>query len=141
MAVTQGDRSWEHLLAARTRAGVGGGLEAILALAGDTALISFAGGFPDPQTFPTEKAALLLAEMADSGESAAFQRDVDLDEQCVAIVGILLERPLEPLVGFHQRLASDGALCRKSGALCIRLGFVSRTSVFKCFAWGARRQK
>lgn len=73
MAVTQGDRSWEHLFAARTRAGVGSGLEAILALAGDTALISFAGGFPDPQTFPTEKAALLLAEMADSGESAAFQ--------------------------------------------------------------------
>ena len=36
-------------------------------------LISFAGGFPDPLTFPRERAAALLAEFAAAGEASAFQ--------------------------------------------------------------------
>jgi 2-aminoadipate transaminase len=36
-------------------------------------LISFAGGFPDPRTFPRERAAELLAEFAETGEASAFQ--------------------------------------------------------------------
>jgi 2-aminoadipate transaminase len=36
-------------------------------------LISFAGGFPDPLTFPRERASALLQEFATAGESAAFQ--------------------------------------------------------------------
>jgi 2-aminoadipate transaminase len=36
-------------------------------------LISFAGGFPDPRTFPRERAAALLAEFAEAGEASAFQ--------------------------------------------------------------------
>src|SRR4051812_2001330 len=36
-------------------------------------LISFAGGFPDPETFPRARAAELLAEFAESGEVSAFQ--------------------------------------------------------------------
>ena len=36
-------------------------------------LISFAGGFPDPRTFPRERAAALLAEFAAEGEASAFQ--------------------------------------------------------------------
>lgn len=51
----------------------GDGIAAILALLGVPGLISFAGGFPDPATFPRERAATLLAEFAASGETSAFQ--------------------------------------------------------------------
>lgn len=56
MAVTPRTR-WSELFAERTRSGVGGGILEILALAADTKLIPFAGGFPDPQTFPAADAA------------------------------------------------------------------------------------
>lgn len=59
--------------AERTRGDVGEGIASVLALLGRTDLISFAGGFPDPQTFPRERAAALLAEFAAAGESTAFQ--------------------------------------------------------------------
>jgi 2-aminoadipate transaminase len=59
--------------AERTRGDVGEGIASVLALLGRADLISFAGGFPDPQTFPRERAASLLAEFAAAGESAAFQ--------------------------------------------------------------------
>src|SRR4051795_1388777 len=61
------------LFAARTRGDVGAGIADILALLGIPDLISFAGGFPDPLTFPRERAAALLAEFAESGETQAFQ--------------------------------------------------------------------
>src|SRR4249920_3797907 len=51
----------------------GDGIAAILSLLGVPGLISFAGGFPDPATFPRERAATLLAEFAASGETSAFQ--------------------------------------------------------------------
>jgi 2-aminoadipate transaminase len=63
----------ETLFAARTRGNVGDGIADILALLGVPGLISFAGGFPDPLTFPRERAAALLAEFAEAGESSAFQ--------------------------------------------------------------------
>jgi len=68
MAVTS-----ETLFAARTRGNVGAGIAEILALLGVPGLISFAGGFPDPVTFPRERAAALLAEFAEAGEASAFQ--------------------------------------------------------------------
>ena len=52
---------------------VGDGIAEILALLGVPGLISFAGGFPDPLTFPRERAAALLAEFAETGEASAFQ--------------------------------------------------------------------
>jgi 2-aminoadipate transaminase len=73
MAVTPAPRAWEDLFAARTRGGVGEGIAEILALLEVPGLISFAGGFPDPRTFPRERAAQLLAEFAESGEAVAFQ--------------------------------------------------------------------
>jgi 2-aminoadipate transaminase len=73
MAVTREARSWNDLFAARTRAGVGAGLADILALAGDTTLIPFAGGFPDAQTFPGAAAATLLAELVAVGDASALQ--------------------------------------------------------------------
>jgi 2-aminoadipate transaminase len=64
MAVRQ---AWEF--AERTRAGAGDGIAAILGLLGNPDLISFAGGFPDPRTFPAERVAALIGEM----DASAFQ--------------------------------------------------------------------
>jgi 2-aminoadipate transaminase len=66
-------RSWSDLFASRTRAEVGEGLAAILALAGNTEIISFAGGFPDPRTFPGERAAIVLSELVAAGDASALQ--------------------------------------------------------------------
>jgi 2-aminoadipate transaminase len=73
MAVVRETPRWEQLFAARTRGDVGEGIATVLAFLGRPDLISFAGGFPDPLTFPRERAATLLAELAAAGESAAFQ--------------------------------------------------------------------
>lgn len=73
MKVSQETRSWNDLFAVRTRSGVGEGLAAILALAGNTEIISFAGGFPDPQTFPGERAATLMQELVSGGDVSALQ--------------------------------------------------------------------
>jgi 2-aminoadipate transaminase len=59
--------------ARRAGGDVGEGIAAILSLLGLPGLISFAGGFPDPSTFPRERAAELLGEFAASGETSAFQ--------------------------------------------------------------------
>jgi 2-aminoadipate transaminase len=66
MAVT---RVWETSFAARTRAGAGDGIAAILGLLGNPDLISFAGGFPDPRTFPSER----VAELVRGIDASAFQ--------------------------------------------------------------------
>jgi 2-aminoadipate transaminase len=71
MAVTT--PQWESLFATRTRADVGDGIAQVLAFLGVPGLISFAGGFPDPLTFPRERAAALLQEFAATGEVSAFQ--------------------------------------------------------------------
>jgi 2-aminoadipate transaminase len=73
MAVAGETPRWDRLFAARTRADVGEGIAAVLAFLGRPDLISFAGGFPDPLTFPRERASALLEEFAAGGESAAFQ--------------------------------------------------------------------
>jgi 2-aminoadipate transaminase len=73
VAVTPGTDRWEALYAARTRGEVGEGIAAVLALLGVPDVISFAGGFPDPQTFPRERVAALLGEFAVTGEATAFQ--------------------------------------------------------------------
>ena len=72
MGVTPETRRWDELFAARTR-GVGDGIAEILAFAAAPDLISFAGGFPDPLTFPRERASALLQEFAAGGEGTAFQ--------------------------------------------------------------------
>src|SRR4051812_38012566 len=65
--------SQRDLFAARTRGDVGEGIASVLAFLGLPDLISFAGGFPDPVTFPRERASALLQEFAAAGEAAAFQ--------------------------------------------------------------------
>src|SRR5690242_6878164 len=64
MAVTH---AWQF--AERTRAGAGDGIAAILGLLGNPDLISFAGGFPDPRTFPRDRVAELVREV----DAGAFQ--------------------------------------------------------------------
>src|SRR5437867_3679646 len=73
MAVSPETRSWEALFAARTRGDVGEGTAAVLSFLGLPGVISFAGGFPDPLTFPRDRASALLEEFAAAGESSAFQ--------------------------------------------------------------------
>src|SRR5213593_51751 len=73
MAVAPETRSWEALFAARTRGDVGEGIAAVLSFLGLPGVISFAGGFPDPLTFPRERASALLEEFAATGEASAFQ--------------------------------------------------------------------
>ena len=73
MAVAFDSARWEALAAVRTRGDVGDGIASVLALLGRPDLISFAGGFPDPETFPSGRVAALLQEFAATGESTAFQ--------------------------------------------------------------------
>ncbi|MDX6475392.1 MAG: 2-aminoadipate transaminase [Gaiellaceae bacterium] len=73
MAVTPEADRWEALYAARTRGDQGEGIAGVLALLGVPDLISFAGGFPDPETFPRQHVAALVAELAAAGEVSAFQ--------------------------------------------------------------------
>ncbi len=73
MAAVRETPRWDRLFAARTRGEVGEGIAAVLAFLGQPDLISFAGGFPDPLTFPRERASALLEGFAETAESAAFQ--------------------------------------------------------------------
>jgi 2-aminoadipate transaminase len=67
------EKTWDALAAARTRGDVGEGIASVLAMLGMPDLISFAGGFPDPRTFPRERISALLQEFAITGETSAFQ--------------------------------------------------------------------
>ena len=73
MAVTPEATRWERLFAARTQGDVGEGIAAVLAFLGRPDVISFAGGFPDPLTFPRDHTSALLEEFAAAGEVTAFQ--------------------------------------------------------------------
>ncbi len=73
MAVTPELGQWDRLVAARARGEAGDGIASVLALLGLPDLISFAGGFPDPETFPRERVAALFREFAETAEVTAFQ--------------------------------------------------------------------
>ncbi|HXV57036.1 MAG TPA: PLP-dependent aminotransferase family protein [Gaiellaceae bacterium] len=73
MAVEPTVRSWEELFAERTRGGAGDGLLQILAFASVKDVVSFAGGFPDPETFPGAIVADILRELAERGDATPFQ--------------------------------------------------------------------
>jgi 2-aminoadipate transaminase len=73
MRVLRETPRWDRLFAMRTRGDVGEGIAVVLGFLGEPDLISFAGGFPDPLTFPRERTSALLEEFAAAGESTAFQ--------------------------------------------------------------------
>lgn len=102
---------WDALLAARTRGEVGDGIASVLAFLGRPELISFAGGFPDPETFPRERVSTLFQELAASGEATAFQY-----APTRGLAGLLdaLAGRLETLQG---RRPADDELLITSGAI------------------------
>src|SRR4051812_24910688 len=83
--------AWQF--AERTRAGAGDGIAAILGLLGNPDLISFAGGFPDPRTFPADRVAQLVGEL----DASAFQYapTQGLEGTRDAIAGRLERRPAD----------------------------------------------
>src|SRR3954453_9986737 len=83
--------AWQF--AERTRAGAGDGIAAILGLLGNPDLISFAGGFPDPRTFPADRVAELVREL----DASAFQYapTQGLEGTRDAIAGRLERRPAD----------------------------------------------
>jgi 2-aminoadipate transaminase len=111
MTVVRETPRWDRLFAERTRGDVGEGITAVLAFLGRPDLISFAGGFPDPLTFPRERASALLAEFAAAGESAAFQYAPTRG----------LAGPLEAIAGrleaLQGRRPADDELVITSGAI------------------------
>ena len=76
MTTTEETQRWRDLFATRARGDIGGGILEILALAGNTELIPFAGGFPDPQTFPGAEAAAFLDLIVRDGDLSAFGRTI-----------------------------------------------------------------
>jgi 2-aminoadipate transaminase len=111
VAVTRETPRWDRLFAERTRGDVGEGIAAVLAFLGQPDLISFAGGFPDPLTFPRERASALLGEFDAAGESTAFQYAPTRG----------LAGPLEAIAGrleaLQGRRPADDELVITSGAI------------------------
>jgi 2-aminoadipate transaminase len=64
---------WSARLARRAHVLGGGEITAILALAGATDVITFSGGFPDPETFPTEILAGIAARLIAEDAAVALQ--------------------------------------------------------------------
>jgi 2-aminoadipate transaminase len=64
---------WSARLARRAQALGGGEITAILALAGATDVITFSGGFPDPQTFPSDILADIAAKLIAQDAAVALQ--------------------------------------------------------------------
>jgi 2-aminoadipate transaminase len=93
--------AWEF--AERTRAGAGDGIAAILGLLARPDLISFAGGFPDPRTFPADRVAELAREL----DATAFQYAPTQG----------LAGTLDAVAGRLDRRPEDGELMITSGGI------------------------
>ena len=66
-------RDWTASFARRARTLGGGEITAILALAGASDVITFSGGFPDPQTFPVDVLAGISARLLAQDAAVALQ--------------------------------------------------------------------
>ena len=111
MTVTSETVRWESLAAARTRGDVGEGIASVLALLGRPDVISFAGGFPDPATFPRERISSLLEEFVAAGELSAFQYAPTRG------LGGPLEAFADRLEALQGRRPADDELLITSGAI------------------------
>jgi 2-aminoadipate transaminase len=120
MAVTPLSRRWNELFAARTRGDAGDGIAVILGFLGNPELISFAGGFPDPATFPAERAAAILEELASAGDASAFQY---APTQGLAGTRDAIATRIESLQGVRP---ADGELLVTSGGMDA-LGLVAKS--------------
>ena len=109
-------RDWTASFARRARALGGGEITAILALAGASDVITFSGGFPDPQTFP----AGVLAEISGRllAEDAAVALQYSATEGLASLRNYLARR-LELLEGLRP---GPGELMVTSGGIdCMEL--------------------
>ena len=70
---TRGQHDWRASLARRARGLDAGEITAILALAGATDVITFSGGFPDPETFPTEVLTEISGRLLAQDAAVALQ--------------------------------------------------------------------
>jgi 2-aminoadipate transaminase len=111
VTITPETDRWSALAAARTRGDVGEGIASILALLGVPDLISFAGGFPDPETFPRERVSALLQEFVAAGEASAFQY-----APTRGLAGVL-DAFADRLEALQGRRPSDDELLITSGAI------------------------
>jgi 2-aminoadipate transaminase len=111
VAVTPELGRWDALLAARAHGAPDDGIASVLSLLDVPGLISFAGGFPDPETFPREQVAALFREFADDGESIAFQY-----AQTRGLAGAL-DALAGRLATLQGRRPADGELLITSGAI------------------------
>ncbi|MGH2700106.1 MAG: PLP-dependent aminotransferase family protein [Actinomycetota bacterium] len=73
MSRPQTKTRWDEAFARRTKANAAEGLASILALANATDLISFAGGFPDPSTFPGPALAEHFQRLVTDRDASALQ--------------------------------------------------------------------
>ena len=133
MAVQPAPRAWDDLFATRARGDIGEGIAEILAFLAVPDLISFAGGFPDPRTFPRERAAELLAEFAAAGEANAFQYAPTRG----------LAGPLDAIAGrielFQGRRPEDDELLITSGAIEALERSARRSSTRATSSWSRAR--
>lgn len=66
-------RARSDVFSRRSRIDLGGDIASILALANATDVISFGGGFPDPETFPGQEVADLLRDLIAANDSSTLQ--------------------------------------------------------------------
>src|SRR5436305_6541275 len=109
-------RDWAASFARRARAVGGGEITAILALAGASDVITFSGGFPDPQTFPADVLAGISARLVAGDAAVALQYSAT--EGLASLRGYLSGR-LERLEGLRP---GPGELMVTSGGIdCMEL--------------------
>jgi 2-aminoadipate transaminase len=109
-------RDWTASFARRTQALGGGEITAILALAGASDVITFSGGFPDPQTFPSD----VLGEIAQRlvARDAAVALQYSASEGLESLRDYLSGR-LEALQG--SRPAPGELMITSGGIDCLEL--------------------
>jgi 2-aminoadipate transaminase len=116
MPAAPAGRDWTASFARRARALGGGEITAILALAGASDVITFSGGFPDPETFPAGVLAQISARLVAGDPAVALQYSAT--EGLASLRGYLSGR-LERLEG---RRPGPGELMVTSGGIdCMEL--------------------
>src|SRR5215472_5167934 len=107
---------WSARLARRAQTLGGGEITAILALAGASEVITFSGGFPDPQTFPAGVLAQISGRLL--AEDAAVALQYSATEGLASLRDYLAGR-LERLEGLRP---GPGELMVTSGGIdCMEL--------------------
>ncbi|HEY2690078.1 MAG TPA: PLP-dependent aminotransferase family protein [Streptosporangiaceae bacterium] len=107
---------WTTSFARRTHTLGGGEITAILSLAGATDVITFSGGFPDPQTFPADVLGEIAGRLVGNDAAVALQYSAT---EGIASLRDYLSGRLETTQG---RRPGDGELMVTSGGIdCMEL--------------------